>query len=142
MSLEQEIIALRTAIEANTRALQGAVGVSLGDAGTDKPTPAGEPSQPAARPQGRPLGSKNKPAPTPAPAAAPIAAVPAPQQVNGVSYADVKAAIMLLAQQKGHAAALGVLAQFGVSHGNQLKPEQWAPALSALQTAASAASIA
>ena len=65
------------------------------------------------------------PAPAPAPAAPIEAAV-----VNGVRYTDLQQAVQKLATQQ-RAAAVALLAQFGVPHFKELSPEKWADALAA-----------
>jgi hypothetical protein len=52
-----------------------------------------------------------------------------------LEYATVSKAIVSLAAKHGRPAALAVLEPFGVTSGKDLKPEQWAEALAAAETA-------
>lgn len=51
-------------------------------------------------------------------------------------YEDVQAAVNALVKARGHPEAQHILAQFGVTHGKQLAPEQWAPVVEAMNLAA------
>jgi hypothetical protein len=62
------------------------------------------------------------------------AAVIQPPPPVGPAYEDVKALVFKLAETKGRDVALATLGTFGVSKGTDLKPEQYADAVKALQT--------
>lgn len=107
-----------------------------------------EASQPAARkadhlavaekPKAKP---EPKATPAPAPTSEPVvedtpeaAATPADPETL-VSLDEVKAAVLKLAATKGRDAAVGVLQSFGAAKAPELTPEQYAPALDALNKA-------
>lgn len=69
------------------------------------------------------------------PAEEPKAETPADEPAAALEYADVSKAVLDLVKAKGRDAAVEVLTQFGVSHAKELKPEQWAEALEALNAA-------
>lgn len=50
-----------------------------------------------------------------------------------VTYAEVQAATTALAAKKGRDAAVGCLAEFDVTNGKDLKPEQWGPYIARAQ---------
>lgn len=69
------------------------------------------------------------------PAEAPAAPAPAPA---APTYDDVKAAVLALSAKKGRDAAAAVLKDLGVAKATELKPEQFAAAISACSTALAA----
>lgn len=65
------------------------------------------------------------------------AAAPAPK-ADAVDYEKVRAAVLALCAAKGKPAGLAVLAEFGVEKATELKAEQYAEALAALEAALAA----
>lgn len=132
MSLEQALAANTAAIEKLTALLaHPATVISPQPIGSAQPTsPADVGQAPAAdRPRrGRPPTAAT-PVPTEQPKSTPPADAPA------VKYEDVRAAVLGLAEKKGHTAAVAVLAGLGVKSAKELKPEQYAEALAKCQAA-------
>ena len=52
-----------------------------------------------------------------------------PETATGVDYAQVKAAVLKVSQEKGRAAAVELLDEFGAKVGGDLTEDQWGPFL-------------
>jgi hypothetical protein len=73
---------------------------------------------------------KVKPAPEPVVEPATVPEQEAlPETATGVDYAQVKAAVLKVSQEKGRAAAVELLDEFGAKVGGDLTEEQWGPFL-------------
>jgi pyruvate dehydrogenase E2 component (dihydrolipoamide acetyltransferase) len=141
MSLEDAINNLANAASQLAGVMNVALTAALNaNAGRATPPPNAPPAQPAApapvaaapaaaAPAGRARGARGAAAApaAPAPAAAPAAAAGA-----AVSYDAVREKVIELAEKKGHNAALALLGNFGVKNARELKAEQYAAALTAL----------
>lgn len=56
-------------------------------------------------------------------------------------YEDVQAAVNAMVKARGHPEAQHILAQFGVTHGRQLDPGQWATVIEAMTAAADGGTV-
>ena len=132
MSLEQALAANTAAIEKLTALLaHPATVISPQPIGSAQPTPPAD--LPAAAATDKPRRGRPPAAASPAPAEQPK--IPASIDAPAVKYEDVRAAVLGLAEKKGHTAAVAVLAGLGVKSAKELKPEQYAEALAKCQAA-------
>jgi len=92
--------------------------------------PAEKPFLGAEKAVSPPKTPKVKPAPEPVVEPATVPEQEAlPETATGVDYAQVKAAVLKVSQEKGRAAAVELLDEFGAKVGGDLTEEQWGPFL-------------
>lgn len=125
-------MSIETLLADNTAAIRELIATIKAQAYAEASQPATKAAPAKAEPKPKP---ETKPTPAPAVEDTPEAAATPADPETLVSLDEVKAAVLKLAATKGRDAAVGVLQSFGAAKAPELKPEQYAPALDALNKA-------
>ena len=126
-------MSIETLLADNTAAIRELIATLKAQAYVEASQPATtKPAQVKAEPKPK---AAAKPAPEPVVEDTPEAAATPADPETLVSLDEIKAAVLKLAATKGRDAAVAVLQSFGAAKAPELKPEQYAPALDALNNA-------